>query len=218
MTENSCNDEHEQVSLLLPWYVNNTLTGTEVDIVRHHISVCNECMEDITFLTSVQSSMAKGSPSPILPAADPASLLASLDDSLNFVGRRTVSIRRTAVIATLAATLAALAVVFTYQERAETPVARFETATSTGEIRPMDYVLNIAFTESAGQVDQERTLKEIDARSVSSERDAGIFRVTVTLQISNMEDLERYTEALESLPTVQSVEVVAMQLPLSAPR
>ena len=218
MTENTCSNEHEQANLLLPWFVNKTLDGTEMELVRRHISVCKECQEDVTLLSSVQSSMAKSSPSPILPTPDPAILLESLDARGNTFSSRVISRRRTAYIAALAAGLAAIAIVFTLVNQPEAPAARFETATSGNEVAAMDYVLSISFAETTGLIDQERVLGDIGARDISADRQDGIYRATVNLQIDDMEDLERYTDDLELLPSVKSVEVVAMQLPLSQPR
>ena len=218
MTENTCSNEHEQANLLLPWFVNKTLDGTEMELVRRHISVCKDCQEDVSLLASVQSSMAKSSPSPILPAADSASLLASLDKLEKQSSDRANSRRRMPYVAALAAGFAAIAIIFTLMKQPENPVTRFETATSGNEVAAMDYVLTISFMDSAAPLDQERVLSDIGARDISADRQDGIYRVTVNLQIGTVEDLERYTDDLESLPPVKSVEVVAMQLPLSQPR
>lgn len=218
MTENTCSNEHEQANLLLPWFVNKTLDGTEMELVRRHISVCKDCQEDVSLLASVQSSMAKSSPSPILPAADSASLLASLDKWEKQSSVRVNSRRRIPYVAALAAGFAAIAITFTLMQQPEDPVTRFETATSGNEAAAMDYVLTISFVDSAEPLDQERVLSDISARDISADRQDGVYRVTVNLRIGTVEDLERYTDDLESLPPVKSVEVVAMQLPLSQPR
>lgn len=218
MTDNTCNNEHEQANLLLPWFVNKTLDGTEMELVRRHISVCKDCQDDVSLLASVQSSMAKSSPSPILPTADSASLLASIDKWEKQSSDQVNPGRRIPYVAALAAGFAAIAIIFTLMKQPENPVTRFETATSGSEVAAMDYVLAISFVDSAEPLDRERILSNIGARDISADRQEGIYRVTVNLQIGNVEDLERYTDDLESLPPVKSVEVVAMQLPLSQPR
>lgn len=218
MTENTCSNEHEQANLLLPWFVNKTLDGTEMELVRRHISVCKDCQEDVSLLASVQSSMAKSSPSPILPAADSANLLASLDKwEKQSTGRANFQ-RRIPYAAALAAGFATIAIIFTLMQQPQDSVTRFETATSGNEAAAMDYVLTISFVDSAEPLDQERVLSDIGARDISADRQDGLYRVTVNLRIGTVEDLEKYTDDLESLPSVKSVEVVAMQLPLSQPR
>ena len=46
------NKEHANVSELLPWYVNQTLTQVEQAMVEKHISVCETCQQDINLLQS----------------------------------------------------------------------------------------------------------------------------------------------------------------------
>jgi len=47
---------HEEVSLVLPWYLNGTLEGEELDAVKSHIAECSKCAheaEELTFIKSV---------------------------------------------------------------------------------------------------------------------------------------------------------------------
>lgn len=41
---------HQEISLLLPWYVNNTLHGDEIKIVESHLKVCLTCKRELTTL------------------------------------------------------------------------------------------------------------------------------------------------------------------------
>ncbi len=41
---------HQDISLLLPWYVNKTLHGAEVEKVENHIKVCLTCRRELTSL------------------------------------------------------------------------------------------------------------------------------------------------------------------------
>ena len=44
------NKDHNNVSELLPWYVNQTLTPSELESVEKHIRVCEACQQEIELL------------------------------------------------------------------------------------------------------------------------------------------------------------------------
>ena len=41
---------HHDISLLLPWYVNKTLQGDEIERVENHLKVCLTCRREIAIL------------------------------------------------------------------------------------------------------------------------------------------------------------------------
>ena len=41
---------HQDISLLLPWYVNKTLHGAEIKMVENHLKVCLTCRREIATL------------------------------------------------------------------------------------------------------------------------------------------------------------------------
>ena len=80
----------------------------------------------------------------------------------------------------------------------------------------MDYVLRIQFEARTSQNERDRVLQDIGARDISGSFDEGSYRVIVQLSAASLEELERYTGNLESLPEVATVSVVALQLPVNA--
>ncbi len=52
MKENSvqANSDHQEIFLLLPWYVNKTLHATELERVESHLKTCLVCKREITAL------------------------------------------------------------------------------------------------------------------------------------------------------------------------
>jgi len=78
----------------------------------------------------------------------------------------------------------------------------------------MDYVLSIQFESGTTPTDRDRVLQDIGARDVSGASEEGSYRVIVQLSTTSLEELDRYTGDLESLPEVISVSVVALQLPM----
>jgi hypothetical protein len=46
---------HEQVQKLLPWFVVDTLTGKELELVNQHLNVCAECQADFAWQCKLQA-------------------------------------------------------------------------------------------------------------------------------------------------------------------
>lgn len=206
---------HEQVSLLLPWFVNGTLDSGEHELVRRHLADCSECRSDLALLSSVQSAIAASSLTPIVPGADAARLLDALDRNES---TRPAPGRRGILVASLAAAFVIIAAVWLYQNQSQLAPTRFHTATSAPPAVAMDYVLSVTFTAETDAMKRDQVLRDIGAKDIIPADEDGTYRVTVNLRISSLEELDRYTREMEALPEMQSIEVVAMQLPLEAPR
>jgi hypothetical protein len=50
---------HEDINLLLPWYLNGTLEGDELDTVKRHISQCAPCAREVEELNLIRSAIAE---------------------------------------------------------------------------------------------------------------------------------------------------------------
>ncbi len=53
------NDEHQEVLLLLPWYVNKTLLSDENNLVEKHLKSCLTCKIEITNLQKLSTSLSQ---------------------------------------------------------------------------------------------------------------------------------------------------------------
>jgi len=62
--------EHTVVDALLPWYVNGTLQGEELDRVKQHLAGCEECRREVDWLRDVFAACAAIAPDP-RPSAAP---------------------------------------------------------------------------------------------------------------------------------------------------
>ncbi|MDA0679668.1 MAG: anti-sigma factor [Proteobacteria bacterium] len=214
MIEETTSTQHEQVSLLLPWFVNNTLDDMEREIVQNHIDECSECEKDVALYSSLRSAVTRSSPTPILPNANLTRLLDSIDGAKVFPSTRRIPRFRITLVASLTATLVVTALTLIYQARTQPVPTRFQTATSAVPVAAMDYVLNVHFAAGTEAADRDKVWREIDARSITPGDAEGLYQVTVKLRVSTLEELEQYTRDVQSLTSVQSIEVVAMQLPL----
>lgn len=46
---------HDKVQELLPWFVVDTLTGKELDLVNQHLNICAECQSDFAWQCKLQA-------------------------------------------------------------------------------------------------------------------------------------------------------------------
>src|SRR5262249_48694202 len=62
--------EHTAVDALLPFYVNGTLHGDELDRVKQHVAGCEQCRREVDWLRDVFTACAAITPVPEAPLAD----------------------------------------------------------------------------------------------------------------------------------------------------
>jgi hypothetical protein len=78
---------HEQVQKLLPWFVVDTLTGQELELVNQHLNVCAECQEDFAWQCKMQATPPAGAADLDADRAF-AKLRQRLDETPDRAGRR----------------------------------------------------------------------------------------------------------------------------------
>ena len=85
MTENSQMQDHDEIDLLLPWFVNETLDPVEHDRVIAHLATCSICQDSVALLTDVQAAVVRHKATPIVPQPRVNELLDSIGttDSTN---------------------------------------------------------------------------------------------------------------------------------------
>jgi len=213
MSNNRQLHDHDEIDLLLPWYVNDTLEPAEHDRVTRHVTTCSECRESVSLLAEIQTAVVRNKATPIVPQPRIDELLDSISTSnpLRRLDRRQSKIFFAAAAVTL---LLIATLILSNQENRSGIPRRFETATSSQNSASMDYVLTIQFESGTSPVDRDRILQDIGARDVSGGSDEGSYRVIVQLSAASLEELDSYTGDLESLSEVRSVAVVALQLPV----
>ena len=62
--------EHTAVDALLPFYVNGTLQGEELDRVKQHLAGCEQCRREVDWLRDVFTACEAIAPIPDTPLAD----------------------------------------------------------------------------------------------------------------------------------------------------
>lgn len=207
------NPEHAAVDDLLPWYVNGTLNREERARVRRHLDQCGACRESASLLSRVDSVVSRPMATPILPLTRPERLLERID-RLERGGRRPWRSRPIIAAASLAVAAATLLLLLPDREAGEPQPSLYETATSAPQEATMDYVMNLEFEPGVGQGDRQRVLRELDAGDIRRDDVSGAYHVNVTLAAASLDELERFTRAVEDRPEVRAARIVALQLPM----
>ncbi len=205
--------DHDEIDLLLPWYVNDTLEPAEHDRVSKHVATCAECRDNVSLLAEIQAAVVRNKATPIVPQPRIDELLDSIStgNPLRHLDRQQSRTFFAAAAVTLL--LIATLILSNQDDRSAIP-QRFETATSSQDSASMDYVLTIQFESGTSPADRDRVLQDIGARDVSGGSDEGSYRVIVQLSAASLEELDSYTGDLESLSEVRFVAVIALQLPV----
>jgi anti-sigma factor RsiW len=72
---------HEEISSLIPWYVNGTIGDLDRQRLDQHLPACAACRDDVLLERRVHASMARDTPVEYMPAASLKRLQATLDAS-----------------------------------------------------------------------------------------------------------------------------------------
>ena len=209
------NTVHDKVDRLLPWYVNGTLNAVERNEVERHLESCERCAANLAMLTDVGLAVQNAGPTPLIPEPDAGVLFDAID-------RAASRQRRRLAVYGLAASLIVAAVVMSVLLPAggppDTSPAQFETASSGDGGTPTDYVFEVRFNADAGLDARAAVFDTIAAREIVALDDSDTYRVIVRLPAASLSELETFTLDIESRPAVDSVDVVAVQLPMQPER
>lgn len=206
-------DEHELIDRLLPWFVNNTLDAGEHHRVRRHLDTCAACQANVSLLSTVQSTVRHEIATPMVPLPRTERLLEAID-GLDRKKARLRPLTIMAVAASLGAALVVVTLLLPHREQAATEPVRYETTTSPVRGTSMDYVLDVQFEPGVSPAAQERLLRGLEAKDINRSGSDSMYRITVNLPAASLEELERYTDDLESRSEIRTVSAVAVQLPM----
>lgn len=210
LKQDQCNGPE---SVLLPWYVNDTLDENERDLVQAHLYSCEDCRQGVELLSQLQRAVQTESPSPLVPAPRHDKLLAALDRG----EQRGRPIRHWHWLATAAAIvmMAGTAIIMSapWNSPADGPV-QFETATSSPTIGAINFVVELEFGAGVHERARSDFFNAIDATDLPVRIGERSYRLTLSPGSLSLTDLEVYIEGIRSRPEIAAVEVVAVQLPV----
>lgn len=205
-------DNHDELSLLLPWYVNGTLADDESAAVKAHVKGCDSCRSDLALLQEMNAAVQDAQSVPIVPAPPLQQFLDEVDATSAAPETR---MRRTGwmLAASLVIASVMLARVVMNGPAVDAPVL-FETATSNTQSTAMQYVLELQFDTDLVDEQRQRILARIGASNVSSTDQSDAVRAVVSLPALSLAELEQYTRNIESVDGIRRANVVALQLPV----
>jgi len=203
---------HDDLQLLLPWYVNNTLSPDEHERVSRHVAKCQECREHVALLEQVQKEATR---SPAVPIVQPDfdAVLEAIDSRQRIHESRS-RFTGLAVAASIAAAVIASALIFSDLETGTDEETRFQTATGTHSDSTFDYVMTLTFESAVAPDDQHRVLQDLNVIDATPTNGDSSFRVVVSLPVTSLERLEQYARDIERREEIESVSIDALQLPL----
>ncbi len=205
---------HDRVDLLLPWFVNETLSDAERAHVQKHLADCQECKASVSLLTTMRTEVRNPAATPIVPKPDTSKLLALIEQKSvmpNLRNGRHYMLAASAMFLVLTVTTVLITGRLT---SSEAPTEYLTATTSQAPGRSMDYVLGLQFELSVDKSTRDNVLRKIDAKDVSTDDSSGFYRVVVRLPIDSLEELENYAESLSAIPEIHSANIVALQLPV----
>lgn len=213
MNNPAMSPEHDEVRMLLPWYLNGTLSETEASLVRAHLESCPDCRADLAVHEKMKLAVSQDEATPIVPAASADTLLDRLarrESEGNSWSRH----RKYAVAASLvlAALIAIVAVTTDFG-----PVANnqaYQTATSAAKESRIGYVLRLRFEAGISSENRNRVLDELGGADIRDLENEEAYEMLIHLPNSSLDELERFANAAQSRSEVKSAEFVALHLPV----
>lgn len=206
--------DHDDVDLLLPWFVNNTLADMERLHVQRHVESCTACQDSVALLQKMQRSAQTDSAVPILPTPRSDELMSAITmDEPRQTSKNwwpAVALAASVAVILLVATL-----VVDSTALAPDPEVRFETATSgEGEAAQMDYVMAVEFEPGTTATNRLQAFEVYSVAEFVAESEPDTYRIMIRLPVSSLEDLERVKSDMESHADIRSVRILALQLPM----
>lgn len=203
--------DHAEAEELLPWYVNGTLGGSELERFTRHVETCHDCRADLQLGREMLAAVNDQAAVPIVPRPDREQLNRRLD-SLEAIERRRN--RLPWAVAAAAAGLAVAASLYFGIREADVAPADYVTATTDASQSPVHYVMRIEFDSLATAASRKRLLEEMGAiEAIDTER-TDTLRVVVPLAARSLQDLEDFTARFRNRAEVANIEVIAVQLPM----
>jgi hypothetical protein len=178
--------EHDEVSLLLPWYVNQSLETAERKRVESHIRDCLICRREIRSLTDLEAVMENNDLIQIsartsflemkrkIEAGKQAS--SSVVTPITRHPARSNLMRRSIIGLAMAASVVLAVAPFVFHRGAELTPAEFETL-STRTVQSTDEQLQIVFSPNLSATQRNALLLAVGGQLVGEPNSVGAYRI-----------------------------------------
>ena len=184
--------EHREVALLIPWYVNATLSDRDRSRVDRHLAECAACRDDLTLEQRIRQRLSVDPPVEYMPAASLNRLRDMIDGKLVDHGqvdhgqragieakpwRSGRRLRRWQWLA--AASFAAVAVTVGLGVASRLAKPAFHTVTNSAP-HPREEVVRAVFSPTVTLVELQALLDEAQLRIISGPSEAGVYSLAAS--------------------------------------
>lgn len=198
--ENLKNATHQQVQLLLPWYVNDTLQTDEKALVESHIKLCLQCRAEIVELQKISRIVCDSDPLSAKAHSSFAELTARIHESNSPIAdqakktftwagfkhpiaapSKKFSFSGYAVFAQAAMVLLAIIglIHFNGLDFADNPNNRFYTLSSSSNEGVMENEIRVVFSKTAKQAQIDQTLLSLNGEIISGPSQQGVYVIRI---------------------------------------
>jgi putative zinc finger protein len=219
---------HRAVWELLPWYVNDTLSGRDLDLVTGHLTACSDCAEEVTRCRDLAVTVATVTAVARAPSAERlARLLARIDaieatgarhggwrgrlrdriDALRELLERTPAPTRWALAAQGA--LVVLLVAALAWQMALSSGQPYRTLGSAPEQPPRGQAqIRIVFADDISEREMRAALERVKGRIVDGPSAVGAYTIEVPVPATASERVAPVLEVLRTQPKVRLAEPI----------
>ena len=204
--------EHEDITILLPWYVNGTLDEADRQRVDAHLATCEVCRDELSLCNDMRDATVTDGTIPIPPLASAAGVLARADRRGGYLIPR----KRRALGIAAALVAVSLTFVFAVQQYwpTEAPNQRFTATTSEIAADSVDYVLELRFGNDVRRETRSRILEELGSALQSESQSNATYTIMMRLPPQSLSELERRAAELALREEIDAAEFVALQVPV----
>jgi len=201
---------HDELELLLPWYVNGTLLADEHRRVELHLENCERCREAVHDLREIAAVVGDESAAPLVPEASAQDFLDKLDTVTSVENETWRSGALFAVAASLLLAVAAGLLFIVGPQSDDRPT--FETATDGSGSASISYIFAIGYTESNSGPNYDTLINAVPDAQLTKLGDEE--RIVVTMPSMTVSELGEFAEDLQALDGIDRVTLVGIQLPV----
>ena len=199
----------------IPWYLNGTLPDSDAALLKAHIESCADCRADIELHSSMQGAVLGRDVTSIMPKTKAADIIGiTRTGSARVTQNRRTPSRLFALAAGVSIIGVSLIVWFSSDQGNESGNQLFETATSSGPVASIDYVLEMRFDDEVSDQQRSEIVDQLDGVVKWSRSNNGVYEIHVQLSTPSLSTLDQYALHANSIPGVQSAEFTALQLPM----
>lgn len=178
---NEYQNQHQEVALLLPWLVNGSLEGEELQRVESHIRDCLTCRRELNALRKLSASIRGNSELDIAAATSFARLSSKMAEPAQQLGKSTVRRRWRAGLRGLGYAAVATLLAFIVLPR-QLPTftslnQQYATLSSQSASADRSQQLRVVFAKTASAGDIDAILSQIHAQTVGEANSLGAISI-----------------------------------------